>query len=100
MGVVIAVVQDEEGNQVGECVDLPIELLPNLHDSKFACLRFIDPYGDTLFNRLQLPAVLEDVRLLKMTERTNEQNELIYRIEALVGVCEKKPHLYLKFIGD
>ena len=99
MGVISAVVQDEKGTQVGERVDLPTDLFPDHHDIRFVCLRFVDPYGDTLFNRLQTQAVLEDLRLLKTT-KTNEQGELIHRIETLVRVCQKEPHLYLKFIGD
>jgi len=100
MSVIIAVVQDENGNQIGERVDLLTDLIPDLQDSRFICLRFVDPYGDTVFNCLQVQAILDDLRLLRTTAKINEQqSQIIHRIETLAGVCQKSPHLYLKFIG-
>jgi hypothetical protein len=99
MAVISAVVQDEHGNPVGERIDLPADLFPNVNDIRFVCLRFIDAYGDTYFNGLQAPAVLQDLQLLKTT-KPHELVKLINRLEALARVCEKGTHLYLKFIGD
>jgi len=98
--MISAVIQDENGNQVGERIDLPAGLFPDLHDTRFVCLRFIDPYGDTVFNRLQVQAMLEDLRLLKTVSQSHDQQMLIQRIEALGEICQKEAHLYLKFIGD
>ena len=30
--------------------------------SKTTCLRFLDPYGDTVFNRLQAPVLIEEIQ--------------------------------------
>jgi len=100
MGIISAVVQDERGNQLGQRVDLPTSLLPDLHDTRFTCLRFVDPYGDTLFNRLQVQLLLEDLRVLETLAQSYEQQNAIQRIRALVEECQKEPHLYLKFTGD
>ena len=62
MGMVSVVIQDEKGNQVGQRMDIPTSVLPDLHDTRFTCLRFVDPYGDTLFNRLQVEVILEDFK--------------------------------------
>lgn len=60
MGLGICV-EDEIGNMIGDEVGDPRNilhrLLPDHDDSSFICLRFIDWYGDTLFNTLQLPLV-------------------------------------------
>jgi len=99
MGMISVLVQDERGIAIGERVDLPTDLFPKADDMRFVCLRFVDPYGDTFFNRLQVQAVLVDLQLLKTT-KNKEQLELIHRLETLVRACEKEPHLYLRFIGD
>jgi hypothetical protein len=46
---------------VGQSVDVPAHIFPHVDDAHFVSLRFIDPYGDTLFNRLQVPVVLEEL---------------------------------------
>ena len=64
------------------------------------CLRFIDPYGDTIFNRAQI-AVLHQELLsvpdssLEATAREHKQEML-----ELAKKAEGKVHTYLKFYGD
>jgi len=100
MGLINVVVQDENGIDRSEQVTFPTKILPCLDDTRFSLLRFIDPYGDTLFNRLQIPVVLNDLRLLKTIAGSCDQQDLIQRIERLAEMSQKEPHLYLKFIGD
>jgi hypothetical protein len=39
-------------------------VLQSSHLNDTACLRFIDPYGETLFNTLQMPVLLEELESL------------------------------------
>lgn len=94
------VIQDENGNQVTDGVDVPTNLLTAPDDPRFSCLRFVDPYGDTVFNRLQAAALLQDLRLVRQTCDTEEQDGAIRQIEELVERCKTEPHLYVKLIGD
>jgi len=63
------------------------------------CLRFIDPYGDTTFNGLQLPVLASELRVAA----AGVSKALRERVEALVAfveAAEKEVHTYVKFIGD
>ncbi len=93
------VVQDERGNEIGGAVDVPASVLAHPDDPHFSCLCFVDPYGDTVLNRLQFPALAEDLRLLRGCN--DSRHEAVLReIEALIERCLAEPHLYLKMVGD
>lgn len=100
MALISAVLQDEEGNAISERIDLPKDLLPRPDDTRFLCLRFVDPYGDTLFNRLQAPAVVQDLRLLGTGVSSSNHQSVVERLQALASRCQRETHSYLRFIGD
>jgi hypothetical protein len=62
------------------------------------CLRFIDPYGDTTFNQLQLPVLAAELR----AAAAKSAPALRQRIETLATFVEsaKEPQMYVKFVGD
>ena len=94
------VVQDDKGNEVGQAVDVPTAAIARPGDARFACLRFVDPYGDTVFNALQLVTLLEDIRLLRRLSSGDQHEPVFRRIETLIAHCQAEPHLYLKLVGD
>jgi hypothetical protein len=94
--------------------------------SPTVCLRFIDPYGDTVFNRGQAPVLIQELvmardlvtesAIAKLAEArfgTTWQHDAQLRqlsasavkahIDKMLDLarrCEAEPHLYLKFYGD
>ena len=69
-----------------------------LNESK--CLRFIDPWGDTIFNQAQVPillAELEHSAALQTDPGTKAHLEQVCR---LVAAAKGEGHTYVKFIGD
>lgn len=62
----------------------------------FKLLRYLDAYGDTVFNRLQMDDLIQDLRDL----RKIESNPLVDEILLLAELCKKKVHTYLVFYGD
>ena len=68
-------------------------------DPGSCCLRFIDPYGDTVLNPLQLLVPVLELRSLVdgMTD-----DDLVTRGEARLPFLEgaKDAHTYVWFIGD
>ena len=95
--------ETEYGNVLGEVLDPQNQLeglLPSWDDKHFACLRFVDPYGNTIFNRPQMPTVLAELRAIRGNASTPEQETLLNAIEELAQAAQGEPHLYLKFIGD
>lgn len=65
----------------------------------YPILGHLDPYGDTILNRLQVRALLEEI------ERLGEDNGVIsvrFR-SALVNLCRKclaHPHQFLWIVGE
>jgi hypothetical protein len=102
MGLSVAL-QDEDGRTIEVVLDSKNHLhrlLPPPDDVSYPYLRFIDWYGDTVFNRLQIEGFLNEWAKLKERAMTEDERELILRIEKLAYDCQAEPHLYLKFIGD
>lgn len=59
----------------------------------------IDPYGDTMFNRLQVPLLVRDIDLMK-SYASNDQLLVLDEVKKLAERVSGEPHLYLKFVGD
>ncbi len=68
-------------------------------ESPLELLQFVDPYGNTAFNKLQMPAVLRDLRRLLAKARTEQEKEALLGIEKLAMQSFNKL-LYLWFYGD
>jgi hypothetical protein len=94
------VLQNEAGCQIGDAVDIVAHIFPRLDDERFVCLRFIDPYGDTLFNALQAKIVDDESSILKTGIQGHQERAAVERIQSLAKMCQSEPHLYLQFIGD
>ena len=101
MGITV-VLEDDRGNIIDRVEDPPNllhRLLPNPQDVSFHMLRFIDPYGDTVFNRLQMETFIEEWD--KITRAgTEEERSFFSRVRDLATEAQKRIHTYLKFYGD
>jgi hypothetical protein len=62
----------------------------------FRLLCYLDAYGDTFFNRLQMDDLIKDLQSLNLIEI----NPLLDEIQALAERCKKEEHTYLAFYGD
>jgi hypothetical protein len=98
--------------------------------SDTACLRFIDPYGNTTFNRAQAKVLLDELaavqekisaeaisaevarkrmRLQKQGlpdshhiwfPNASELDAFTTRLRAMIAIAVERQHLYIKFVGD
>lgn len=92
--------QDENGGVLGGTGDPRNEFSRALSSGDLAgtiCLRFIDLYGDTLFNQLQIADLLREMR--QMAKSAGASQTLSGMIE-LVEKAQGETHTYLKFRGD
>jgi hypothetical protein len=71
-----------------------------LEDQSYHCLRFVDWYGGTAFNQLQMPQVIAELDRLCSNTVSPEDQELLRALCRLAETCNGQVHLYLKFIGD
>jgi hypothetical protein len=96
-------VETEDGGRLAEVLDptniLP-RLLPSEDDDTYYCLRYIDVYGNTVFNRLQIEAVLRELGRIRLNAHGPGELELLDQLNELARRCKAEPHLYLKFYGD
>ena len=75
-------------------------LLPAHDDEAFFCLRFVDWYGNTIFNRPQMTTVLAELQTIRAKATNPAQEALLDAIERLARLALVEPHRYLKFVGD
>ena len=99
MSLIRAVAEDETGTEVGNSIMFSASLLPGPHE-RFNLLGFIDPYGDTIFNQLQIPAVIQELELLEGLVEGTEAKLEVAALETLAKSCAGRPHVYLKLLGD
>jgi hypothetical protein len=94
-------IQDENGQRIGDLWWHPRSTALLVHpDSDTTCVRFVDPYGDTTFNQLQLPILLEEIaRLAKEAPDDAARGALLSLLEFLEGARDQV-HTYVKFVGD
>ena len=64
------------------------------------CLRFIDPYGNTVFNQSQLPVLIDELRTLRGELRDATQVAVLDDLSEFLGRALGHVHTYVRFIGD
>ena len=97
------VVEDELGNKVASFEDpknILHSIFPTQDDINYRCLNRVDWYGDTTFNRNQIPDVRKELECLVKTRRNAEELTALNILITLAIQCETGSHLYLKFYGD
>ena len=96
--------QDELGARIAGVDDsrcLLNRLLPEPGDGGgYPLLRSLDPYGDTTFNRIQMPRFLREWATLSLNVTTPDEKAIVSAVESLAHRCRDEVHTYLKFIGD
>jgi hypothetical protein len=103
MGIIKVALEDERGKSLEEVeghVRLLGQYLPSLGDERFQCLRFIDSYGDTVFNRPQMERFIIEWQKIMANPKTQEESILLSQVLYLAKKCLDEPHRYLKFYGD
>lgn len=94
-------VQVELRNERGDVISPPVVSLeeadlPNRESRDFPYLSLIDPYGDTIFNRRQMLAVIPEIQLLLSVHPSPEWAVIL----SLARQCADEVHTYLCFVGD
>jgi hypothetical protein len=74
-------------------------ILPQVSDQTFRCLGYVDEYGVTMFNRMQMPDLIAELE--RLAEQSNDQRSgLIHQVLGLAQRCRDELHMYVKFRGD
>jgi hypothetical protein len=95
--------ENRDGKATEEIPDLGSLLsrfFPSWDDSTYHFLRYIDPWGETVFNHLQMDELIFELRRIRFKATTEEERAFVDAIEGMAGRCKDSDGLYLKFIGD
>ncbi len=95
--------EDENGKQIAEVTDPQMcisRFLLNTNLVGTTCLRFIDPYGDTTFNQLQIPILIDELRAAVKNLEDSAVRDHLCRVIELAGKSRESIHTCLKFYGD
>jgi hypothetical protein len=95
----------EQGEVLGEVHDpwnLTEHLLPAYSDSNWSCLRFVDRIGDAVFNQMQVPVLLNEIRrrIEALPDRDVRARKHATAILRLIEEFEGRVHTYVRFVGD
>ena len=94
--------QTEAGTAIAEVSDLN-DVITSLAETachqRLEIAHTIDRYGDTVFNRLQVPMLVKDLDRM-LANASSEQTPVLRRVQSLAERVAEEPHLYLKFMGD
>ena len=94
---------DESGNILESVLDsnnLMSALVENAPSGGLICLPYIDPYGDTTFNRLQVTVFIAELREAISRQSNSAIAAHAAKVLRLAEKCRDDVHTYLKFVGD
>lgn len=93
-------------NEAGDEVETLLDYEDSLEKIILECerkrsptLRFIDAYGNTVFNRLQVPYLIREVELARERLRDQTARDFADDLLALAKRCRAEVNTYLKFYG-
>lgn len=95
--------EDWNGRAEQELFDLEnvlSRLLPSWEDREFHCLRYIDPWGNTVFNHLQMDEFIEELKRIRGNASTEVERAFVDAIESMAVRCKESGELYIRFHGD
>jgi hypothetical protein len=92
--------ENDGGNQIAGIPILGLDgTWPTAHEGGFPLLQGLDPYGNTVFNRLQAFGLEEELTRLRSTVPAAHRGSIDSALE-LVHRCQRGTRLYLRFEGD
>jgi hypothetical protein len=95
---VVVKLEDELGEQ-GDWVVLH-QVLPGRDEAQFPVLRGIDPFGNTVFNHLQMESFLEEWQQIEERAHDDSQKEAWRKVKEMAVKCRDDRDLYLRFVGN
>jgi hypothetical protein len=92
------IIEDFKGATESTLIELILSRTDILDKDQFKLLQYLDPYGDTIFNRYMLDDLISDLE--KLSVIIPDDKNQIEQVIKLAIECKKKTHCSLKFYGD
>lgn len=100
LNVIVESEEREVLEQVADPTNILHRSLLRIPEDQSRITRYIDWYGETVFNRLQMEPFLQEWRTLLHTSVDEEERTLLETVERFAVRIEEDVHLYLRFTGD
>lgn len=91
--------QDENGAVIARGPSIDAILIAHA-PAESCCLRFVDPWGDTLFNQLQLNALLQELRTIADDAQADAVRPQARALAEFAASASNSVHTCIKFVGD
>ena len=94
--------ETESGDEIETLLDFDDSLQKILLECDPAAsvtLRFIDPYGNTSFNRLQMPSLIAEIEHARERLKDEIAEKFAQGVLRLALRCQDEVDTYLKFYG-
>jgi hypothetical protein len=75
-------------------------VIPSTDHADFLLLKGIDPFGETVFNHLQMETFLREWDRAKDHARDESQLEAWEKVKTMAETCREDRDLYLRFVGN
>jgi hypothetical protein len=98
--------QDENGKRIENFPQIGLifqmmDLLDSESElSKTKCLQFIDEWGDTTFNQIQIPVLIDELNICLTKCRDEGKQQQYKEVIEFIKKAVDKTHTYIKFWGD
>jgi len=94
--------ETELGQELEQWVDERGELAAILaaRSDDAPLLRFVDPCGDTVFNQLQIPTLITDLKTLLDTISNQRHKEIVSQVIQFIDRARNQVHTYVRFVGE
>jgi hypothetical protein len=102
VGIAVLLI-NERGDVLDEISDPANHLhrfLPRAEAPVYVLVNYVDWYGDTIFNRLQMPRFRDEWATLRDVAETAGAAHLHSKVASMAERCGREVHTYLKFLGD
>jgi hypothetical protein len=100
----IDVKRETEYGEQEEVVFDPKGLFPALlnrcRNYSWRLIQYIDLHGDTIFNQLQVPVLLDELRELTEQTQSDEERTFLKAVLDLVEGSKNQVHTHVRFCGD
>ena len=77
-----------------------VQIIGSLDAVQYPYLAYVDPFGITVFNRLQMDVVIPELIRLRSEDHADRIGTIIDQIIQFATRCRDEVHLYLEFEGD
>ncbi len=92
------ILEDEKRNAISsmDLSSVSHDIYDQSKSKTFHLVKYLDPYGDTVFNQRQMGDLIDDLKKLQ----ESGYNEDVEKIIKLALECKQEVHTYLAFYGD